>query len=320
MSASEGSNIAPLSPRPAPSPADAGGAAWLQMVERGSAAALWLMLAICRLLGRRVARIILLPVVLYFVATSGPARRGSRAYLRRIGQRDGFWAVYRHCLRFAQCTLDRVFWTLGQTWRFNVTSTGSAYLQAARTSGRGALLVGAHLGSFEAMRAMAQKQTLPLNVIGYFKNARLINGLLARFNRDLAVRVIPIEPGIDFVLRLKERIEAGELVALLGDRVGLTDRAVEVDFLGGKALLPSGPYMLAAMLGCPVYLTFGLYHEPNRYDLYCEPFAERVALSRPSREADARAYAQQFAHRLEHYCRLAPDNWFNFYDVWKQPA
>ncbi|HXI60858.1 MAG TPA: hypothetical protein VNO55_32585 [Polyangia bacterium] len=322
MSASAGSNIAPLSPRPpAPSPPGApGGAAWLQMAEKGSAAGLWLMLAICRLLGRRVARLVLPPVVLYFVATSGQARRGSRAYLRRIGQGAGFWAVYRHCLRFAQCTLDRVFWTLGQTWRFNVTCTGSAYLKAARASGKGALLVGAHLGSFEAMRGMALKETLPLNVIGYFKNARLINGLLARFNRDLAVRVIPIEPGIDFVLRLKERIEAGELVALLADRVGLTDRTVEVDFLGGKALLPSGPYMLAAMLGCPVYLTFGLYHEPNRYDLYCEPFAERVSLSRRSREADARAYAQQFADRLEHYCRLAPDNWFNFFDVWKQPA
>ncbi|HEY2904143.1 MAG TPA: lipid A biosynthesis acyltransferase [Polyangia bacterium] len=296
------------------------GTTWLQVAEKGSAAGLWLMLVICRLLGRGVARLVLPPIVFYFVATSAVARRSSRAYLRRMGLPSAFGDVYRHCLRFAQCTLDRVFWTLGQTGRFQITRTGSALLDGARRQGRGAILLGAHLGSFEALRAMALENTHPLNVVGYFKNARLINGLLARFNRALAVRVIPIEPGVDFVLRLKERIEAGELLALLGDRAGLTDRAVEVDFLGGKALLPTGPYMLAAMLGCPVYLTFGLYHEPNRYDLYCEPFAERVTLARGAREADARAYAQRFADRLEHYCRLAPDNWFNFYDVWKQPA
>jgi predicted LPLAT superfamily acyltransferase len=78
--------------------------------------------------------------------------------------------------------------------------------------------------------------------------------------------------------------------------------------------------MLAAALRCPVYLTFGLFREPNRYDIYCEPFAERVELPRASRDAAARAYVERFAERLEHYCRLAVDNWFNFYDYWRVNA
>jgi predicted LPLAT superfamily acyltransferase len=81
--------------------------------------------------------------------------------------------------------------------------------------------------------------------------------------------------------------------------------------------LPVGPYLLAAILRCPIYLTFGLFHEPNRYDLYCEPFAERVELPRAAREEAARGYVQRYADRLEHFCRLAPDNWFNFYDYWR---
>ena len=278
------------------------------------------MLAVCRVLGRRLARVILYPVVLYFVALSPLARRTSRQYLRRIGQQHGFAAVYRHCLRFAQCTLDRVFWASGQTGLFAVTRTGGEHLAAVARSGRGALLLGAHIGSFEALRAMASVHTLPLNIVGYFKNARLITTVVEKLNPKLALRVIAVEPGVDFVLRLKERIEAGEIVALLADRVDLADRAVEVEFLGGTALLPSGPYMLAAMLGCPVYLTFGLSHPPNRYDLYCEPFADRIILARGNREADARAYAQRYAERLEHYCRLAPENWFNFHHVWKEAA
>lgn len=294
--------------------------AWLEIVERGSAFGLWLIAAIGRLLGRGAARLLLLPVVLYFVALAPAARRASRDYLRRMGQPHDLRAIYAHCLRFAHCTLDRLFWSMGREGLFQVTRTGSEHLQALARDKRGALLIGAHLGSFEAMRGMAQRKSLSLNIVGYFKNARIINRMLERLNPGLATRVIAVEQNMDFVLRLKERIDAGEVVALLGDRVGLGDRTVEVDFLGGRALLPAGPYLLASLLGCPVYLTFGLFHEPNRYDLYCEPFAEAIELPRRTREAGAQAYAQQFARRLEHYCRLAPDNWFNFYQLWKVQA
>ena len=76
--------------------------------------------------------------------------------------------------------------------------------------------------------------------------------------------------------------------------------------------------MLASILKCPVLLTFGLYREPNRYDLHCEPFAERLTLPRGKRQAMLVEHVQRFAHRLEDYCRKAPDNWFNFYDFWEQ--
>ena len=86
--------------------------------------------------------------------------------------------------------------------------------------------------------------------------------------------------------------------------------------MGGRIELPTGPYVLASVLKCPIYLTFGLYQAPNRYDLYCEPFADDIVLPRGDREPALRALAQRYAERLEHYCRLAPDNWFNFADTW----
>jgi predicted LPLAT superfamily acyltransferase len=295
-------------------------ASWLQVAEKGSAFAFRVMFLLCRVLGRRVARLALYPIVLYYVLVSPLARRSSREYLRRMGLPQGFGAVYAHCLRFGQCTLDRVFWAAGKVSLFEVTRTGAEHLQTLRQERRGAMLLGAHIGSFEAMRAMASSKSVPLNVVGYFNNAPLLSAIIGQLNPGLALRVIAVEPGIDFVLRLKERIDAGEIVAVLADRVGLGDRTVEVELLGGKVLLPAGPYMLAAPLACPVYLTFGLHRPPNRYDLYCEPFADRIQLARKTRESDARAYAQRYAQRLEHYCRLAPDNWFNFYPVWRDAA
>ena len=93
-----------------------------------------------------------------------------------------------------------------------------------------------------------------------------------------------------------------------------------MDFLGGRARFPTGPFVLAAVLHCPVLLTFGLHHAPNRYDLYCEPFAERSTCRAPRAKRRCASYVQRFASRLEHYCRLAPDNWFNFYDFWSPRA
>ncbi|HEY7372187.1 MAG TPA: lipid A biosynthesis acyltransferase [Polyangia bacterium] len=296
---------------------DAPATAWLRTSEMGSAFALRLLIAICRLLGRGVTRLLLVPIVFYFVAFAPQARRASRDYLRRVGRPHGFRAVFAHCLCFAHVTLDRLFFVLGRYQPFTITRNGKEQLAALKQQRRGALLVGAHVGSFEALRAMATEEELPLNIVGYFRNARLINGVLAKLNPVLATRVINVEQSMSFVLAVKERIDAGEMVALLGDRVGIGDRVVEVDLFGAPALLPAGPYWLAASLHCPVYLTFGLFHEPNRYDLYCEPFAERIELRRGEREADARAWAQRFAQRLEHYCGLAPDNWFNFYPFWK---
>ena len=122
-----------------------------------------------------------------------------------------------------------------------------------------------------------------------------------------------------FIFDVERLVAAGELVGTMGDRVGADGKAVEVPFLGAPASFPTGPYLLAAALGCPVYLGFGLYHEPNRYALYCEPFAERVVLPRATRAEAVAGYVARYAARLEHYCRLAPYNWFNFYDFWSAP-
>ena len=89
-------------------------------------------------------------------------------------------------------------------------------------------------------------------------------------------------------------------------------------FMGAEARLPTGPYALASAIGCPVFLTFGLYESPNRYRLICEPFAEKVELPRSERQKAIQGYAQRYADRLEHYCRLAPDNWFNFFEFWSE--
>jgi hypothetical protein len=144
-------------------------------------------------------------------------------------------------LRFSQVTLDRIFFLRGRYSVFEITRTGAHHLQEAKRAGRGAILLGAHLGSFEAMRAGAEDDALVVNILGHFENARMINALLERINPGMAARAIHIGPGsIDFIFRVQRCIDRGEFVAALGDRTGMHEKTVTADFFGRPARFPSG--------------------------------------------------------------------------------
>jgi predicted LPLAT superfamily acyltransferase len=185
--------------------------------------------------------------------------------------------------------------------------------------GGGCVLIGSHLGSFEVLRAAAiAGPRWPVAMLMDNANAQKMTRIFAAINPELAGGVINVGAP-DSLIRAKERLDAGALVGVLGDRLRRGDRAVPCPFLGGTMWLPEGPFLLAGVLGAPVVLGFGLYRGGRRYDVHFELFRERIALPRAERAAAVAALARDYAARLEHYTRLAPFNWFNFYDVWAAP-
>lgn len=272
--------------------------------------------------GRWPARQLVRLVGAWYARFDARAAAASRDWLRRVhGSEPTRADVRRHITTFAQAALDRIFLLQGRTGALEFTRTGNENLEQLVANGQGAILLGAHLGSFEAMRGGAEEEEFPVWIVGHFENARMINELLAQIAPDMAGRVIHVgSDPIGFALDVKAKVDDGGMVAILGDRVGLNDKSIEVPFFGEQARFPTGPFLLASTLRCPVYLVFGLYTEPNRYDLFCEPFAERIVLPRGRREQALRDVVERYAGRLAHYARRAPNNWFNFYDFWDSGA
>jgi predicted LPLAT superfamily acyltransferase len=73
---------------------------------------------------------------------------------------------------------------------------------------------------------------------------------------------------------------------------------------------------MAAMLRRPVLFMTGLYLGGNRYAIHFEPLADFSNVERSERDASINAAITRYAALLDHYCRQAPYNWFNFFDFW----
>jgi len=289
---------------------------WVSQRERGSPRLIRLIAWIGLRLGRPPARLLLYPITLYFLLFSATSRRASRDYLPRVlGRRATLRDLFRHHHCFAATVLDRLFLLAGQHQRFEVTLHGEEAIAGPLAGGRGCILLGAHLGSFEVLRTLGQARELPVNILMYEKNAAKVNAVFDALNPAMKQRVIPIgQP--DSLLAVKECLARGELVGILGDRRVDGEKTVTCRLLGGEVALPAGPVLLASLLHAPVVLCFGIYRGGRRYDLHFETLAERLELPRGQRMEAAAQWMQRYADRIEGQCRRHPFNWFNFYDYW----
>lgn len=297
---------------------------WQSQREGGGWFALWLIRFIGLRLGRAPARLLLYPITLYFFLRRGPERRASRTYLAHVfGRPARTREVLRHFHAFAATTLDRVFLLARGELGFTFTLSGLDALEQAVSGPKGVLLVGAHVGSFEALRALCTRRPgLDLRLVLDRQQTPALNTLLEALALDRRSQVIDASQGpATVMLALGEAAQRGAFLALLGDRARAGESTVRVPFLGRDALLPTAPWRVAAALRTPVLLAFGLYLGRDRYHLHFERFTDRIDLPRA---LDARAQAitvlaARYAARVEAQLHRSPYNWFNFYDFWQAP-
>ncbi|WP_456445631.1 LpxL/LpxP family acyltransferase [Thiolapillus sp.] len=292
--------------------------AWFAQRERSSTFWLKVIIWIARHLGRRVARGLLYPITGYFVISSPATRKASRNFLQRVLDHPPGWQdVYRHHHCFASVILDRVFLLAGRESLLDIQVEGYEMALEQLAKGRGAILLGSHLGSFEALRVLGMYDAgLSLKVLMIVEHNQMITRMLNLLNPEVARTVIPVgQP--DTFLRVKEALDQGELVGMLGDRVVDREKQLRCDFLGETAGFPTGPMQLAVALKVPVIMFYGIYEGGNRYRVYFELLTPGFQGPREERQAAIQELVCRYARHLEAKARMAPYNWFNFYDYWR---
>lgn len=293
---------------------------WAGLSERGTLWGLRFIAGAYALLGRRACTWVMAPIVLHFFCVGAQQRRASRAYLGQVLDRQPSLAEgLRHFMDFAGAALDAFAAWSGAVRAEAMEVADPDFLARAMADPRGALLVVSHHGSVELARALMDPALRNrLTVLVHTRHARNYNRLLAQYRGAAAVRMIQVSAiGPDTAILLRDCVERGDWVAVAGDRVPLeSGRVASAPFLGKPAAFSQGPWLLAALLDCPVHLLFCRRRRPGAWTLMLEPFRDRVVLPRGRREDVLADHIAAYACRLERECREAPWQWYNFFDFW----
>lgn len=300
---------------------------WARMGEHTFVGGIWLLYWLHRALGRTIFRLAMYPVVLVYWLLLPRLRANSRQYLQRLQQATGALGrpaghrdSLKHVALFAETMLDKLLAMAGRYPWHRVQVEGTHELDALIAGGQGGVIVTAHLGCLELCQVLAERRhQFRLNVLVHTRHAEQFNRLLRRLHPDSAVQLLEVTAITPFTAAiLADKVAAGEWVAIAGDRVPVTaSKSVLVDFLGHPAPFPVGPYVLAGLLRCPLFL-LGCIHEGAGYRIHVQKLAAQVALPRTQRDAALQRYAGEFASVLTCLLTKSPYDWFNFFPFWDQ--
>jgi predicted LPLAT superfamily acyltransferase len=298
---------------------------WVSLTELGVAAGIRFCVVVYRLIGRRGCLIVMAPIVAYFYLAAGDRRRASRHFLERAfaaagePRRPTALDGLRHFMRFAARILDTfIAWTGGMK-PDAVEPADRASIDSFIADPRGGVLIVGHLGNTDVSRALLDPATRArLLVLMHTGHAMNYNRVLSEVSPENAVNVFQVtDIGPDTAINLRDRVDEGCWIVIAGDRTpvrGLA-RVARVPFLGALAPFSQGPYVLAALMECPVWLLF-CRKVGGRYRLFVERFAERIVLPRQGRDAALAGHAAHYAARLQAHAIADPFQWYNFYDFW----
>ena len=300
---------------------------WAEIGESTFVVGIWLLYWIHRWFGRWPFRLCIYPVVAVHWFTRPLVRQSSQQYFERLQARTGAlghdvdWRDgIRHLALFAETMLDKLVAASGRYPPALIRSTGREAVYAMAQRGQGGLIITAHMGCLELCRNMEQGHgLLRLNVLVHTRHAEKFNRVLKRLNPANDLKLIEVtEVGPATAVLLAEKVAAGEFIAIAGDRIPvMASKTVQAEFLGHSAPLPVGPYVLAHLLQCPVYV-LGCVHDGKGYHLYFKQLAERVLLPRRTRDAALASYAQRYVDTLTEWLTQSPYDWFNFFPFWDQ--
>lgn len=299
---------------------------WSQIQESGSVLGMKFMFFVYRWLGRWAFGIFLYPVIGYYFLTNSYARSSSMSFLKLVQGYDGipseanitYWS-FKHFMQFGHSLIDKLAAWTGDIETKDLKYIGYDSFYDSVAKGVGNLLIVSHIGNQEVCRALRKdSRVVKLNVLVHTKNAEKFNKIMTDIDGGSIVNLIQVtEVTPATAMMLQEKLDAGEVVVIAGDRTPLGGgRKTQASFLGAQAYFPQGPHVLAAVLKCPVYLMFSAKGSQG-YEITFEHFSDQIKINRKTREQDISRSVQKFADRLAHYAIKYPLHWNNFYDFWQ---
>ncbi len=301
---------------------------WANIAETGTTIGMRILVLAYRIGGPWLFKICLFPVICFYFLFRRDSRQASREYLQRVRKKATqlpavtLLLSFRHFWQFALSLIDKFAIWMGKIPLDQVVVHNLELIDQLTASKQGGIFVISHLGNFEVCNALSQSYPgLKLTVLHHTKHAEKFNQVFNQYTCESTVQMLQVtDMDAALAMRLSEKVERGEFVAIAADRVPINNptSTVACEFLGEPADFPRGPYILANALAVPIVMLVCIKQQ-GTYHVYFEKLSEGGKVARSEREAFILQTAEKFARRLEYYTCRAPLQWFNFYSFWQKP-
>lgn len=304
---------------------------WSSIKERGSLAGVQFLLLVYKILGKWFFKLFLAPVIFYFYCTGGVTRTAAMDYWRQLTIANNqqqlstfqlFWHGLKSFYTFGLSILDKFDAWLGRIELEDIEIDDQQEYQKL-TSTQGAVVLSTHLGNMEVCRAIFSigDTKKKLNVITYNEHTPTFNNVLKKINPEAAINFVHINNfGPDDTIKLKQKIEDGEVVVIFADRTSVNNpQSVEyVPFLSKQTPIAIGPFALASIMDCPVFFMACIKNSTSgKYRAYIKHLTDPVKVPRKERKAFFVGLMTKYTECLTYYCKKEPYQWFNFFDFWR---
>lgn len=229
------------------------------------------------------------------------------------GRLKAFGCVYLNHFRFGQIIIDRFAMFAGK--RFKLEVKGQELFDELDGEEKGFLIISSHVGNYELAGYTLIPKNKTFNALVFAgESEQMMKGRSQMF-AGKRINMIPMKEDMSHVFKINSILADGDIVSIAGDRIFGSPRHVAVDFMGGKANFPLGPFALAAQRDIKVLAVFVMKTGIHTYQ------AKVVKLGIP--EATKRTevpglLATMFAKELETVVREHPEQWFNFFEFWNE--
>lgn len=249
------------------------------------------------------------------------ARKGYLAiyrYFRRqhnYSPLKSFWKTYQNHYLFGQVILDRFAVYAGRKNIFKIDNPDNDIFLSMLDDPQGCIIASSHVGNPELCGYLLKQDIKRINGLIFGGEAAEVQKNRTEVLGSNNVRLIPVSADLSHIFIINEALSNGEIVSMPCDRTFGSDKSVECDFLNGKADFPLGAFVLALQFNVKVLALFVLKVSASRYRIHVIPI--RPPQDGGSKREQIYQMTKSFAHELEGIVRKYPEQWFNFYNFWK---
>ncbi len=269
--------------------------------------------------GQPLAYIVLHPIIFVYIVFSSAIHKNLAPYINKRFP-DSSWLAkrvhaYKIMIGMGKMLIDRALLGIKKDRLFNGTFEGLNKLQDIIKSGSGAIVILAHVGTWQtAMAHMAGLDTTVHAIMVH--NDEAVTKHFYEMGRNRAFQTIDASGFMGGMIEAANILEKGEIVLIMGDRAE-GGQTMETSFLGHPINLPVAAYNLGAITNTPIVIAFSAKtgttsHTLKIWDIIHPHFSGRDKMQELGR------CSSRFSKALEEYVEAYPHQWYNFFDIWKQ--